>query len=201
MVFSVGALSDDPVQPGPPTPSAPAAYDLGLPPIPTEPEVVRAVFATFPDIDPGKVLSFIEEQFPLEMYHFRITLMRSREDAVEMFASLVRESLSMRAVQRHDPERFGKILEQRQFERKAVESAETSRHSKGTAREKALAQMRESLAQAFEIKQELMKTEVADLASELQKLEKLIVRREKNREAIIARRVQQMTGKLDALMW
>ena len=200
-VFCAMTLGDGSGRSGPPMPGAPSHGDLTMPPIPNETEVVRAVFATFPDVDPAQVISFIEEQFPLEMYAFKNALLRKREDAVQIFTSLVRESLAVMAVESRDPQRFNKILEQKKSERKAVESAEASRRSKGAPREEALAELRDSLSKAFEIKQELMKTEIADLASELQKLEKLIARREKNREAIIARRVGQMTGELDALMW
>jgi hypothetical protein len=172
-----------------------------LPPLPYEREVADAVFRTFPNADAQQIMAFMREQDPLGLYEFKKALMQGRGQAAAVFTSLVRESMEMMETRDRDPERFGKMRRQRELEQKAVQEAEAGRASAGAERDRSVTQLRRTLEEAFQIKQDLMKSEVAALEADLKKLEQLVRERETNREAIISRRVEEMTGKADATRW
>ncbi|MBM4142569.1 MAG: hypothetical protein FJ225_03100 [Lentisphaerae bacterium] len=202
MAFAAGGRAGEPAPAAPPPPPASAAdREPRLPPIPNEAEVMEAVFATLPDVDPREVLEFIAAEFPAELYRFKTALMRKPEEAVELFTSLVGESLELMRARRGDPERFAKLMRERELERKAARLAETVRAADGAARAGAAEELRRTLTEAFEIRQELMQADVRQLAAELHKLRQLVEARDRNRESIIAQRVGQMSGDLDQFVW
>ena len=59
----------------------------------------------------------------------------------------------------------------------------------------------ETLEEAFEVRQELMKKDIRYVETELMRLKALVQEREQNRETIIARKVNEMVGSNPSLDW
>lgn len=194
-----GAQRPDPDSPKPPAP----VFHPPAPPRPTlDKEWMDSVFRRFPDVKPELVMDFIHERFPREVHEVKRLLTRRREDAVDFMSDLIQETLDLLDTRREDPARFEKVMRQRDLDRKAAEQAEAVRRCKDDPeRGRRVEALRRTLAEAFVVKQELMKESVADMEVELNELKGLVERREKHREGIILRRIADLTGEKEELDW
>jgi len=100
-----------------------------------------------------------------------------------------------------DPEAFERAVRERGLERDAETLAREAEGLKGEPREKAIARLRKLLSEAFNMRQEEMRTEMHELEEALTRVKTLVEKRQKNRDLIIERRIKELTGELDHLEW
>ena len=107
----------------------------------------------------------------------------------------------MLELKKEDPALYQKVAQRRNLERLADEIAAECRRSAGDERDEHQVKLRRTLTQCFEIKQELMRRDLAQMEKELGKLRTLIEKREASRDDIINRRMNEVTGQTDHMQW
>lgn len=182
-------------------PPPPQVDMLVMPPVPGEDDILDTAFNRYPEANREEVMAFLKEQLPEEVYAFKLRAMRRREDAIAYMANLIRETLRLMQTRQSSPELFQKVVRQRTLEQQATRLADSARHAKGDQRANYLTQLEKTLLEAFQIKQEMMKLDVAHMEGELEQLRVLLDRREENERAIVGRRIAELTGDMDYLQW
>ena len=172
-----------------------------LPPFPSEGKIVKAVFSRYPDVDQKEVMVFIGRELPEDRQRFTLLAMRNEPEASAFLAGLVRQALDLIVLQETRPDVYEKTLKQRKLDRRAAELGGMLRRAQPAQKEPILKQLRQLLAESFEIKQELMRRDVSQMELQLGELKQLLARREENRRAIVEARVGELTGEKEALEW
>lgn len=205
--WPAGAQDAAPPSP-PPTPSTAAKPVIAPPSFPGIPVVIRReqkvlheVFGRYPGVDRDHVMEFLREHFPREMKRFRSVVAHDEEAAGLLLAGLVSQAMELLETKDHDPRRFARLLEQRKLERKAESLAELLADERETNRDGIIRALRDVLVQVFEIKQQLMQADVAEMEADLEELKQLVQKREAHRKEIITRRLKDLTGETDYLEW
>ncbi|MDE0840143.1 MAG: hypothetical protein OSB41_13970 [Kiritimatiellae bacterium] len=177
----------------------------GLRPIPLstkrETQIVDAVFARFPDVDPTEVLAYMRTHFPHEVGYFTALSMRDVDRSVEYLSGIVRDCADLMRARKNDPKRYEQLLRYQKLETKAYDQADALRRASPEETNVKRAEVVETLGACFEIKQELMRQELTKMEVELSSLRELIEKREKNKNFIIKGRTEQITGESDPLRW
>jgi hypothetical protein len=173
-----------------------------VPPAPPDWELVRNLtFSRFAGIDQVSTWRFMQEHMAEEMAELKQKSGVRPDDAVAEFTDLVQQALVLIETKTSRPERFERLIREKQLEKKILRLRDAISASEGKDREEKMKELQAALGQSFEIRQELMKMEVEYLSQELDKLKTLVRRREENRTAIVNRRIVELTGQEDALKW
>jgi hypothetical protein len=198
---AVAGPPERPASAGPP----PLPDAENFPPLPpTWPgfeEILGQVFQRFPGVNQAQVLGFLREQYPRQMRDIEAVARYRMKEAIETLTELVREGLDLFDLRQKDPDLFAKVVRQRELEREASLAAEALARSAGEARKKHLDRLRQTLQEAFDAKQDLMRGDVSRMERELEQLKALIEKRRANRDAIVARRLSEITGELAGTEW
>ncbi|MBI4616264.1 MAG: hypothetical protein HY720_21805 [Planctomycetes bacterium] len=159
-----------------------------------------------------KVLRHAREEGP---EHFE-KLSRLREENPDEFFRVVRkiaEELERRHREEKDGEPHGErpgddpearehMKRQEELERRAKEIAEAFRRADGAEqREELRGKLRETLGAIFEMREQMRRRELERLQHEIEEMRQALERRRENREAIIEKRLREMTGEGDDLDW
>ncbi len=181
---------------------APAVdYHGGVPPPPGEGEIVAEVFGRLPGVAGAEVMRFVSEYLPEQMDEFRRLATGHRDRASAYLLGLVREALELMDARRRNPPWFRSVMEERRLTREADALGEAVRGSQGAERQAHVAALRAVLEKAFEVRQELLRADVVRLQSEIDRLRLLVEKRQRNREAVLGRRLAELAGEKDALVW
>ena len=176
----------------------------GLPPPPPSPrelEIAAEVLSAFPQVSQQELMSFARVHLPDELERFAVAARRDSAEAPALFGEVVRRTLELTAIRERDPERFARLVEQQQLNRRTDRMAQWCRALKDGEREKMVTELTRTLESAFDVKQVLMQREVADMESQLVTLTELLERRHKHRKAIISRRLNELLDADEALEW
>jgi len=196
ILFVPFVQADDKAAAKPPSPTL-----AGPPPLPFEADVLRYVFEHFPGVNKDDVMKFIGDNFKSDVPEFRKL---SNEDAVKattFMMDLVGEALALMEIARKDNELASMIVKQKDLERKAKRKAGEVVMSEGKEKEVAKAELRKMLEQAFDVKQMLMKRDLAGMQAELRRLDEMIARRNEYRSQIIDRKLNELTLEENYLKW
>ena len=164
-------------------------------------DIISRVLERFPGVEPDRVVDFIRNEFPREFREFRELASKRTGEAMEIMGNLVRHARELIEMKHRDPERFERMMARRRLEREAAELAVAMRHTEGEERAALQKRLRGVLVKAFSLKQELLRGEAARREAELGELRTLITKREESRDAIVDRRLDQLTGQADHLEW
>lgn len=174
---------------------------LTVPPSPTESRIAADVFRRYPDVDSKAIMNFISREFPEDRARFTLLTMRNEADASVFLVGLIRQTLELMALQKANPEKYAKLLKQRKLDRRAVELGQACRRAKGDDKAAQTKKLQEVLAESFEIKQELMRDDVAQMEQQINELKTLLQKRDSSRQAIIDLRAGELTGETGVLKW
>lgn len=172
-----------------------------MPPIPEEQELVDAVFAGFPGINRGAVVEMMGSNFKAELSDFRRIGILDSGRAIGILHNAVREAVRLGEIKEKDPDLYAKMVLQKQFDEKSAQLAAEYRRVQGDAKGAVMAELRKVLEAAFNLKQELMKKDVQQMQEELGRLKDLIDKRQENRDAIIGKRLGELTVETGYLEW
>lgn len=175
--------------------------DLAPPPTPYEFDIIEAVYARFPGINRSEVEQFLQNNFAYELRRFRTLAVDRQEEATDFLSKLVREVLSLLETKRRNPVAFEKKLALKRLETRADRLAREIRLAGGDEKKRLQRELHDTAVSIFDIKQELMKTDVEQMSRELALLKELINKREASREAIVNRRVVNLVGDREDLEW
>ena len=188
----------------PPLPARPPQVP-GVPPWPLTAERERAilndVFARFPDVDREAIMAFVPEHLAPEMWHFRKLAVGRRGESIEFMSDTVVLAMGMIKLQKENPTLFAKRMQQRRVEQRTADMAQAWRRASGEDRVRIEKALRAELGGAFELKQELLRADLADLESEIATLRSLIEQRQSRRDAIVEKRLRDVTQDADELEW
>ena len=182
-------------------PPASELHTLVFPPIPGEAGIRNEAFSRFPGVDRSEMMTFLEQQLPEEMHSYKILAMRQRQDAVEQLTNLIREALNLMNAKKTTPAFYERLIKQKTLKYEARKLSVATRKAKGDEREKLLVQLKKTLTESFKIRQDLMKLDVNNMAVELDQLRAFLVKRSDNQDAIISRRISELTDEADYLQW
>ncbi|MFO7871058.1 MAG: hypothetical protein R6V03_06460 [Kiritimatiellia bacterium] len=186
----------------PPVRSARAQVSLPLPPpLPSEYDIINSVLARFPKQNSGEVIRFVRRHFVEEMRDFARLSMHNREKAEKLFGEVMDKAIELLETKRRNPDKFRKLLKEKELENAARRLAKETAKSKGEERKEKLLELRRVLAEAFEVKQSIMKEEVRSMEKDLDELKGLVEQRDANSELIISRRLNEMAGEEEHLRW
>ena len=164
-------------------------------------EIVHQTLRRVPEEERAEVVRFIREYFEGELAEAEELARKEPGEAREIVTDVVHEARELLELREENPEAFEKAMHEPKLGRRSAELAERCRASKGEAREQLLKELRGVLSEAFGLRQASMKDEMRELERELQRLRTLVEKREENRDAIVERRIEQLTGEGDFLEW
>ena len=166
-----------------------------------EERILNAVFMRFPEADPVAVMAFIREHFKRESQRFTLMSMQHLRPAMEYLIHLVNEALVLMDVREQDPGRFANMMSLRAMEAQAATLAEQAQRGDATQQAALVEQLESVLTDMFTMKQRLMKSDIEGMSRQLAELRALVAQREANQEAIIRRRLNEITTESDVLLW
>ncbi len=174
-----------------------------MPPLPGEAEarLLDAVFQRFPGIDRGEMERFLREVMPQELAELRRLSQSRFDEALGHLAALVQRCIELQATQRERPALYERLIARQRAERHAEALGRMCRREEGGQKEARLRELAIVLADGFELRQEIMRMELAHLQDELGQLEALIAKRQASREAIMALRKAQLLGDGEGMEW
>jgi hypothetical protein len=176
--------------------------DPGLPPLPGgEDDVIETVISRFPNANRGAIMRFIGEEFPEEFEHVKSLSVRRVNEATDLMSYLVEQSLDFLEARQRDPALYRRLIARRRLERRVRAIAAGLREDGGPDQAAKQRELRQLLEKIFELKQELMKTDVAEIEQDLDELKALIAKRESHRQALIERRLSEIMGDTAYLKW
>jgi C4-dicarboxylate-specific signal transduction histidine kinase len=149
--------------------------------------VLDAVFARFPSVDREAMMQYIAERMPADLQDFTLLSMR--------------DALEWRQLESRQPERYALTRRHRALERQVREQGEVVRQSSDAARDAQMLVLNGLVAEAFQVKQELMRQDLAAIRKQVDDLAALVERRETNRAAIVEQRVREVAGLVDPASW
>jgi hypothetical protein len=114
---------------------------------------------------------------------------------------IIEEYLELRDLARENPVLYARILEHRKLENRSRRLARGLAQESGAGRDAVMAELRDVLDRSFQIKQELMRMDVQEMAEDLEELRSLIDKRQDNKDALIQRRLKELTGDDEELTW
>jgi hypothetical protein len=163
--------------------------------------VLDAVFARFPSVDREAMMQYIAERMPADLQDFTLLSMQDLGEAVKLLSGLVRDALEWRQLESRQPERYALTRRHRALERQVREQGEVVRQSSDAARDAQMLVLNGLVAEAFQVKQELMRQDLAAIRKQVDDLAALVERRETNRAAIVEQRVREVAGLVDPASW
>jgi len=164
-------------------------------------DIVKDVLARFSDVNPEEVMELIQEQFPLRMREFKTLSEKHAGEAVEYFVELVDDAKCLLEARRRSPELFKQLVKQRRLDRTIEDLVEACSELDGKAREEKLLELRKALKEAFEVRQEFLRADLAQMEKDVETLRTVVTKREEKRDEIVERRLQELTGEAQYLEW
>jgi hypothetical protein len=176
-----------------------------LPPVPAgterENRIVEETLAEFSASQRDEIQALLEQHFPDEMRTFRQMLYDSKANPRAYLVRLTGEAARLLRIRVQDPRLYRDLLQQKRLQREATAQARLVVRSQGLNRSERKEKLNEVLAAEFDIRQRLMAREVASLEAELANLKALLQKRKANRDGIIERRSDELTGEGENLEW
>jgi len=170
-------------------------------PLGSEWEALEKALAEFPDLNRTAVMDFIAREFPDELREFKKLSVRHLSRAVDLMSRMVDDAILCLEARQRNPELFERFMRKRALEKRADELAASCREVAGEERSLKIAELRETLTEIFELKQEFMKADLSRLEKELAELRGLIAGREERREGLIDRRLGDLIGQSEEMPW
>jgi hypothetical protein len=169
-------------------------------PLPPSPRLAQAAaLQRFPEANKDELLTFVNTHFPHEMLAARKAADVNANNAADMMSDAMAESLDLMELRRHSKELFKMTMEERRLERIVQQQAKVAR--KDESKSPTVNTLKATLGDAFDVKQELLKKDIEGMSQELAKLRVLVGKRSESREAIIAKRLDEMMGEDEHLRW
>ena len=158
--------------------------------------------ARTPEFFDPDLLQFASREMPAAAEEIEV-LMRTREDwareELEEWRSYLREMMELRET---NPDLYEMEKQLMALDRDAEHLGDRiAEMPKGEEREKAMKSLVEVLKQAFEIKEKMRERDIEILEQELKEQKDALKARRKNRDEIIERRRQELTGEAEILDW
>jgi hypothetical protein len=157
--------------------------------------------ARFPNANRAAVMRFIDEEFTEEFDQVKKLSLRRVSEAEDLMSYLVAESLDFLEAKQRDPELYRRLVARRKLEKRVRLIAAELRRGGAPDQEEKQRTLRDLLEKIFELKQEIMKTDVAEMEQDLDKLKELIAKRQSHRRALIDRRLGEIMGDTANLKW
>ena len=153
--------------------------------------------AGFPRFEVPEIVRFTAQEFP--DLHARIQMLGDTPppDRFEMFSFLQQ----MMELQKTNPEMFKleKTIYQMESETEAL--GETIRNNADKADDKALESLKTKLGKLFDLREQRREMEAQQIEADLKHVRTLLKQRRENRDAIIDKRLKELTGANDATEW
>jgi len=173
-----------------------------LPPTPPDWEFVQTTaISRFPGANVTNVMRFATENCPTRVRSIRALCKIRPDEAVEALTDLAYEMTAIMALRETQPALYESKIRQLKIDAEVERWVEASRQNQGDVRQKDLDALRRALEQAFDVRQDLMKSEVEQLEKKLQELKTLVQKRQENRSVLIARRFAELSGEEKPLKW
>jgi len=139
-------------------------------------------------------MRFITENYPSKMRQVKSLALVRPDDALEQMTDLIHESLGILALQESLPRVYEMKVKQLKVENDVARWAEASKTAKAEERGKDMEALRKAVEESFDVKQELMKSEVEQLEKKLQDLKNLVRKRQESRKDLVAYRLSELAG-------
>ena len=169
-------------------------------PLPPSPHLAQnAAFQRFPEANRDELLTFANKYFPHEMLAAKKAAEWNANNAADMMSEVMAESLDLMDLRRHSKALFEITMKERALNRVARQQAKVARTDKDGA--ETTNALKETLEDAFDVKQELLKRDIEGMAKDLAKLRVLVGKRDESREVIVAKRLNELMGEGEHLRW
>jgi len=110
--------------------------------------------------------------------------------------------VALQRVKEEDPVRYERELQIRKLEEESRDLGRSIRKSKDESEKKQLrADLNKLLSNLFDLRELNRQDEIDRLRAELERLQQTLAKRQKNKVAIVERRLKQLTGEADDLDW
>ena len=152
-----------------------------------------------------RILRYLEENRPEEFERLTRLKEKSPSDYWRVLGRLGRRIRGRRFLEdlkEDDPERYEKVVRIKELERESRQLARKYREINDPEEKETIrTNLNNLLSEIFDLRQEERETETKRLERELKRLREKIIRRWENKEAIVNRRLKEMTGEADYLRW
>jgi hypothetical protein len=163
--------------------------------------IVRDGLSRLPPREREEAMLLLRENYQWQLREAQRLADKQPDEAAERVERLVDEAVELSQLRHENPEQFARHRQFRQAENQAAMLAARAREARGAEREQAMAELRQTLQRAFELKQQNLAREVETMNRHLAELRSLLEKRQANRDAIINRRAYQLVGEQDYLEW
>lgn len=114
----------------------------------------------------------------------------------------VRHYSFLKMMQKKDPESYQRLLKEMKLDGKLRRLSKEYRDSKDEAKKKELkAQMKPVVEQLFDIRTQNREREVKEISKKVKQLQEMIQKRKTNKNTIIERKLQEVTGEMQGMEW
>jgi hypothetical protein len=153
----------------------------------------RALWERMDEGERQRVLTFIKDRFPLMFDELEDLRERSPERFNHRMGRMAPEMIRLMEMLEVDPERARLLIKERFLDMKIRWAVRAVRHAEDDgAREEAIEELRELIAQAFDNRLERRKIEIRDLEARVQELRDRLEEAEQDREQIIENEVEDI---------
>ena len=146
-------------------------------------------------------IEFLTNGVPELAQQFR-ELKRERPD--EYFQELRRGLLEQADVERtrvEEPERYRQFMAERKLDRGCFELARQVRDTEGEARESLVRELERTVGELFDLRESWRSQEIEMLERELARLRDEGTQRRRQRDVIVQRRIEELTGRAELYAW
>lgn len=151
---------------------------------------------------PDNVFEFLQRFAPDKLKELEELKREEPEQYEKELREVAAHVHEMHELQRHNPQQFATIMQNRKMTRKSWELAEACRREENAERKMHLRQQLQHLLQEiFNMRIELHKKEVHELRNALNKLQNRLQRMIENKEKIIKKRMHTMLSEDDEFDW
>jgi hypothetical protein len=148
------------------------------------------------------ILANIQAEEPDEIEPLQQEKLRNPGRYEEQLAKLWDDVRRLEKFKQEDPARYNNLKKQLQLERDCRKLAQEFRKSKDAARKSQIkADLKNNLTELFNLREAERAGKVTELAQELAQLKEMLAFREKNKDRIIEKRLNEMIGENEILEW
>jgi len=163
--------------------------------------MLQELLQHFPPERREDLSAFLKQNFTDELNELRELARGHIEAARVELPHLIERVNDLFMLAQNNPDAFATHRRLRELERASERLGREYRESEGERRDAIAATLRDTVQEAFELKQEILRNEAEAVAREARELAQRHVHREELREEIVERRIEQVTGKNDPLEW
>jgi hypothetical protein len=144
------------------------------------------------------VLRQLHDVFPARVADLEDVIARNRDEAAEIAEDLIQQANRLVDLKEAEPLEYERVLRLCRLDDQCLGLSRKARAAQGPERDALIAELKKTLGEAFDAKQDTMQRELAAMEAETENLRRRVTRRAENRDQLIDRRALDLLGDREA---